>query len=196
MIPDIKEKQEAIKKIWLENKEEMKTSQIYKQFLGDYFNVADWNISQPDWLFFIGWVRDWKKAIKKKEDEEEAKEMMKELTDEEVEKVQSQNRKRMIVMLSNLITNYGKLDDPIRKAFNIAEIRRMYSSIQMLEERMKMTNISRGKLKLEAVRTLLPYQRMSLPEILELKEKLNESFDRIVKLKSGEPVGADAPVNG
>ena len=118
------------------------------------------------------------------------------MTDEEAEELQDKNRKKMIFILNELITGYGETDSPMKKAFGIGEIRRMYNSIQSLEEKMKMTEISRGKLKLEAVKTLLPYQRMSLPQILELKEKLNESFDRIVKLKSGELVGPDAPANG
>ena len=199
MIPNIrkdKKIEEAIKKIWFEKKDEMSISQLYKQFLGDYFDVAKWSINEKDWLFFLTLVRDWKKVIKKKEDEEKAKKRMQGLTDEKVEEIQSQNRKKMIVILGELITDYEILEDPIRKALTISEIRRMYSSIQMLEERMKMTDISKGKLKLEAVRTLLPYQRMPLPEILKLKEKLNESFDRIIKLKSGESVGPNSPVNG
>ena len=196
MIPNIKEKEKEVKKIWLEKKDAMSTSQLYKQFLGDYFNVAKWSINDKDWLFFLIWVRDWKKAIKKKEDEEKLEKRMKGLTDEEIEVVQERNRKKMILILSGLIENYETLDDPIRKALSIGEIRRMYNAIQSLEEKMKMTEISRGKLKLEAVKTLLPYQRMSLPDILKLKEKLNESFDRIVKLKSGEPVGPDTPTDG
>jgi len=196
MIPNIDEKKEEVKKIWLEYREKMSTSQIYKQFLGNYFDVANWSNNNSDWLFFLIWVRDWKKAIKAEEDEKKINGEMEKLTDEEIEMVQEKNRKKMILILEDLINNYENLDDPIKKALTIGEVRRMYNAIQTLEEKMKMTEISRGKLKLETVKTLLPYQRMSLPEILKLKEKLNESFNRIVKLKSGEPVGPDAPVNG
>lgn len=201
MIPNIRQDkkiEEAIKKLWLEKVEsgEMSASQLYKQFLGDYFDVANYRRGDKDWLFFVTLIRDWKKAIKRIKDKKDAEKRMEGLTDEEVEEVQSQNRRRMIVMLSDLLADYETLDGSVKKGFDISEIRRMYSSIQTLEEKMKMTDISRGKLKLEAVRTLLPYQRMSLPEILALKEKLNESFERIVKLKSGESVGADTPVNG
>jgi len=196
MIPNIDEKKEEVKKIWLEYREKMSASQIYKQFLGNYFDVANWSNNNSDWLFFLIWVRDWKKAIKAEEDEKKINGEMEKLTDEEIEMVQEKNRKKMILILEDLINNYENLDDPIKKALTIGEVRRMYNAIQTLEEKMKMTEISRGKLKLETVKTLLPYQRMSLPEILKLKEKLNESFNRIVKLKSGEPVGPDAPVNG
>ena len=88
-----------------------------------------------------------------------------------------------------LIGDYENEDNPIHLSFKIGEIRRMYGAIQSLEEKMKMTSIARGKLKLDAVRTLLPYKRMNPEELLALKEKLNESFDRIIKLKKGEPVG-------
>jgi len=175
----------------------MKTSQLYQQFLGDYFDVAQLSHNnKKDWLFFLVWVGVWRREIKRKEQEEKLERDMQELTDEEIEMVQERNRKKMILILSGLIENYETLDDPIKKAFTIGEVRRMYNAIQTLEEKIKMTEISRGKLKLEAVKTLLPYQRMSLPQILELKNKLNESFDRIIKLKSGEPVGPDASVNG
>ena len=196
MIPNVKEKVEEVKKIWLEKKDAMTTSQLYKQFLGDYFDVANWSINQKDWLFFLIWIRDWKKAIKAEKKEEDISQELEKLTDEEIELVQERNRKRMILILRDLIENYKTLEDPIRKALTIGEVRRMYNAIQSLEEKMKMTEISRGKLKLEAVKTLLPYQRMSLMEILQLKQKLNESFDRIIKLKSGEPVGQDTPANG
>lgn len=195
MILKIEEKKEEIKKIWLENRETMKTNELYKQFLGDYFDVANWSINNKDWLFFLVLVRDWTKEVKKKEREEKLERDMQALTDEEIEAVQERNRKKMILILSGLIENYETLEDPIRKALTIGEVRRMYNAIQSLEEKMKMTEISRGKLKLEAVKSLLPYQRMTLPQVLELKGQLNESFDRIIKLKSGEPVGPDASTN-
>lgn len=196
MIENIKEKEAEIKKIWLEHRGKMPTNQIYRQFLGDYFDVANWSRTDKDWLFFLSWIRDWKRAIKKQEKEDQLKKDMEEMTDEGIEVVQRKNRKKMILILRDLIENYDTLEDSLKKALAIGEIRRMYKAIQSLEEKMKMTEISKGKLKLEAVKTLLPYKRMELPELLALKAKLNESFDRIIKLKSGEPVGPDAPVSG
>ena len=189
MISDIKDKRKEIKQIWLENRDTMKTSQIYKQFLGSYFDVANWDRRDKDFLFFLVWIRDWLKKEKNEKQEKAVAARLEGITEEQAEEVQEDNRRRMIVILSELIKDYETLDDPMKKSFTLAAVRRMYNSIQSLEERIKMTKISRGKLKLEAVKTLLPYQRMSLPEILELKEKLNESFDRIVKLKSGESIG-------
>lgn len=199
MIPDIQKKKEEVKKIWQESYETMRTSDLFRQLLGDYFDVANWSISNKDWLFFLVWVREWKGAIKKKKEVEEVRERLRDLSDEEVEEIQAKNRRKMIVMLSRLIEEYessGEDKNVRKKAISIAEIRRMYNSIQSLEEKMKMTQLSKGKLKLETVRTLLPYQRMTLPQTLELKSKLNESFDRIVKLKSGESVGQTPIVSG
>lgn len=196
MIPNIEEKEEEIKKIYFEHRDDMRASKLYKDYLGDYFDVESWTINNKDWLYFLIWIREWKKIETRIKREQEAIERSKEITDEEVEEVQKKNRKKMIVMLSDLISNYEESTDPARKALDVAEVRRMYASIQALEEQIKRTEISKGKLKLEAVKTLLPYQRMSLSEIQELKEKLNDSFGRIIKLKSGEPVRESAPVNG
>ncbi len=195
MISDPKIKEE-IKKIWLGKKDEMKTSQIYKTFLGGYFNVANYAKTDRDWMSFLILVKEWKKEIRDREMEEQAEEAAIGLSDEEADELQERNRKKMIFILNKLIEEYEMSDNPAKKSFSIGEIRRMYNSIQSLEEKIKMTEISRGKLKLEAVKTLLPYQRMSLPDIMRLKEQLNDSFERIIKLKSGEPVGADTPLDG
>jgi len=196
MIENIKEKEEEVKAIWLEHRDKMATSSLYKKFLTPYFDTTSWKVTNKDWLFFISWVRDWKKVEKKEKRDQEVKEQMKNLTDEGIEELQRMNRKKMIVALSNLLKEYEDTDSPMKKAFGIGEIRRMYKAIQSLEEKMKMTEISRGKLKLDAVRTLLPYKRLKPEELLALKEKINESFDRIIKLKSGESAGRSGPDSG
>ena len=189
MIENIKEKKEEVRKIWLEHRDKMSTSELYKKFLHPYFDTANWTIHHKDWFFFLIWIRGWKREMKKKEDEERIATKLRGLTDEEAEAAQKKNRKKMIVILSDLIENYEDAENPIKKAFGIGEIRRMYQSIQSLEEKMKTTEIARGKLKLDTVRTLLPYKRMGSEELLTLREKINESLDRILKLKGGEPVG-------
>ena len=148
MIPDIQKKKEEVKKIWQESYETMRTSDLFRQLLGDYFDVANWSISNKDWLFFLVWVREWKGAIKKKKEAEEVRERLRDLSDEEVEEIQAKNRRKMIVMLSRLIEEYessGEDKNVRKKAISIAEIRRMYNSIQSLEEKMKMTQLSKGK---------------------------------------------------
>lgn len=185
-----------IKELWLEKGTEMKPSEFYKQYLGDYFDVANWTVQDRDWLSYLTQLRMWKDEIKKREKEEKIAERMTGLTNEAADEMQRQNRRKMILILSDLIENYEVSDSPVHKSFGIGEIRRMYNSIQSLEEKMKMTKIAKGKLGLETAKVLLPYQRMSLPEIIKLKEKLNESFGRILKLKSGELIGPNPPING
>jgi len=196
MIENIKEKEKEVKEIWLEHRDNMSASEIYKKFLHPYFDTANWTIHQKDWFFFMIWIRGWKKVEKKERRDIAAQEKLDSLTDEGIEEIQSMNRKKMIVILSDLIADYEIVEDSIKKAFSLTEIRRMYKDIQSLEEKMKTTEIARGKLKLDAVRTLLPYKRMSPEELTALRGKLNESFDRINKLKSGELVGRPTPSSG
>lgn len=199
MIDNIEEKEKEVKTIWFENRDKMPSKEIFVNLLKDYFNGEDIGSKlrvNKDWLFFLSWIRKWRGVEKKKEQEERTKDKLENLTDEKIEKLQSMNRKKMIVILSNLIENYEKETNPVHLSFGIGEIRRMYGAIQSLEEKMKTTEIARGKLKLDAVRTLLPYKRMSTEELTALRGKLNESFDRINKLKSGEFVGRPTPNSG
>lgn len=199
MIDNIEEKEKEVKTIWFENRDKMPSKEIFVNLLKDYFNGEDIGSKlrvNKDWLFFLSWIRKWRGVEKKKEQEERTKDKLENLTDEKIEELQSMNRKKMIVILSNLIENYEKETNPVHLSFGIGEIRRMYGAIQSLEEKMKTTEIARGKLKLDAVRTLLPYKRMSTEELTALRGKLNESFDRINKLKSGEFVGRPTPNSG
>lgn len=75
---------------------------------------------------------------------------------------------------------------------SIDKLTRLYATIRSETEAAKRTKIARGKLKLEAVRTLLPYQRileLPLEEIKKLKENVNASFNRLLQLKSGREDG-------
>lgn len=193
MIENIREKREEVKEIWLKNKEGLKLGQFYKKFLGDYFNVEGNIKGTRDWLFFLNWYREWYREAKKEKGVQDAEE---EVTEEDIEEIQGRNRKRIVLILKKLLDNYDKESDALKKTMSISEIIKTYRAIQSLEEKMKMTTIARGKLKLNAVRTLLPYKRMKPEELAILKEKLNESFDRIIKLKSGSPVGRSNPDRG
>jgi len=68
----------------------------------------------------------------------------------------------------------------------IDKLTRLYKVVREETEAAERTKISRGKLKLEAVRTLFPYERMSIEELKKLKESIDASFTRILQLKSGE----------
>lgn len=199
MIENIMEKEKEIKEIWLEHRNQMIASLIYKKFLSPYFEIVPKVQDTPDWLFFLRWVSRWRNAERKEKKEEEKREMEIELenvTDEDIDEIQARNRRRVVLILGKLLDTYDKEPDVLKKAVRINEIMTTYKAIQSLEEKMKMTSIARGKLKLDAVKTILPYKRMNPDELITLREKLNESFDRILKLKSGEPVGRSGPDSG
>jgi len=183
MIDNIEQKEDEIKKIWMEFKDKLKLGELYRLHLKDYFddvNITTYKTSK-DWLFFLRLVKKWKSADRK----EEVEVGVDELTDKEMDDMQDKNRKRMILMLNQILNEYENSPAKLQN-INISEVRKLYKAIQSLEEAKNRTEIQKGKLKLETVKTLLPYQRMSLPELISLKEKINDSFTRIIKLKSGE----------
>jgi hypothetical protein len=68
----------------------------------------------------------------------------------------------------------------------IDKLTRLYKVIREETEAAERTKIAKGKLKLEAVRTLLPYQRMPLAELLKLQAEVNAAIEQIKQLKNGE----------
>ena len=184
MIPNIKEKKAEVKRIWLEHKDKIKPSEIYKEYLGNYFDVENYSISQDDWRFFIRWLKLWQKEIKDKEIEKGVDD----ITDEDILLIQDKNRKRMILMLDAVLKRYVKNPKKLQDV-SVDEVRRWYKALQSIEEAIKRTQIAKGKLGLDAAKALLlPYQRLKPEQLLELRAKLNESIDRILELKSGEAV--------
>ncbi len=177
MITDIQNKKDEVHNIWLENKDKMSASELYKTFLGEYFDVANYTFKHYDWLFFIKWVNGWKKELRKGKRAED-------LSDEELDDIQDKNRKRMIIIMESVLKKYE--NDP-KKMENIPieEVRRLYKAIQSIEESMKRTQIAKGKLGLDTAKAiLLPYARMNPKSLLALKEQLNESLNRIIEIKS------------
>lgn len=180
MIPNIEEKKAEVKKIWLENRKTKREMDIYKELLGNYFDVANFKITHSDWLFFIRWVKEWKG--------EEQKEMIErgidETSEEDILMLQDRNRKRMILMLDAILKKYEEKPKRLKNV-SVEEVRRWYKALQSIEESMKRTRIAKGKLGLDAAKALLlPYQRLKVEDLLKLKEKLNESIERIIAIKS------------
>ena len=190
MIPDIQNKKDEIHKVWIENKDKMSASELYKTFLGDYFDVANYTFKHSDWLFFIKWVNGWKKELR-------VTKRVEDLSEDELDDIQDKNRKRMIIIMESVLKKYEsnpkKMED-----IPIEEVRRLYKAIQSIEESMKRTQIAKGKLGLDTAKTLLlPYGRMNPKQLLELKEELNESLNRIIEIKSkGLTDGAGQDNNG
>ena len=194
MIADIEKKESEIKKIWLENRTSKKMGEIFVQLLGEYFpeeiKESNYKVTKG-WLFFMRLV----KKLKAEVEDVNISRDLKELSDEDIEEVQNTNRKRMILMLREVLKRYEGNPNRLAK-IDIGELRRIYQTIQKLEGDKERTSIQRGKLGLEAVRTLLPYQRLSIPQLEELKEKLNESFKRVIDVKKAEPSGRSIVSSG
>ena len=115
---------------------------------------------------------------------------------DEIDDVMLENRKKMIVVLNLMLKEFEIHPEKLRGS-NINEINRIYKSIKSADDAIERTKVMKGKLGLDAVKTfILPYQRMSLQEILRLKANLNASFERVIKLKSGEQSGQDTPDSG
>ena len=190
MLENIQEKEEEVKKIWLEHRDRLKTKKIFFQFLGDYFDVSHYSdktpikeqLKDPDWRFFVIWVREWRRKERKEKQRKEAGEM----TDEEAEELQNLNRKKAIIMLRDILSRYEK--NPIFfQNLTARDISLIYKTIQDAEEAMRRTKLARSKLGLEAAKTFfLPYQRMSPEELKLLKAKLDVSFERLLQLRAPE----------
>lgn len=194
-LEELKLKEPELREIWLANKEK-KSLDLFKCF-GDYFDVESGvryegaKGPKQDWIHFMVFHRKFLREWREEHRDEIVEKKLSEMDNEEIDELQDTNRKRMILMLKEVLDDYDRAKEGNKKVLmriNLSEIRQLYTSIQTLEEKKKMTAISKGKLGLEAVKTFLPYQCLSIEEILQLKEKINESIERIVQTKSSESV--------
>ncbi|MCD5384848.1 MAG: hypothetical protein LRZ94_00850 [Candidatus Pacebacteria bacterium] len=189
-VKDIEKKEKEVKDIWLANRAFKKAREIYDELLvPKYFNVRKKTGAGggKDWAFFMFWIRRWKKEEKGVLIKQEV-DM---LPDDKVEKMLIQNRKRTVLMLNRILKDYEKHKSRYKNV-DIKEVSRLYQIIRNTEEAVKRTEIARGKLKLETVRTLLPYNqllKMSPEKFEELRKQVNASFDRILQLREGEQDG-------
>ena len=177
-----------IKKIWLENRDTMKATEIFQTKLVDFFNDTKIEISHSfnnkEFVAFTNMIRRWKKE----EDEKIALNDMDKLTTEDADQLQERNRRVMIVLLSRALKMYEK-NPKMLKNMDVAEIRRLYQTVQAADERARMTAIQKGKLKLDVARTILPYKRLTPEELTKLRETANDAIGQIIKLK-GEGKGS------
>jgi len=176
-------REHLIRKIWLENRDTMKSVEIFQAKLADFFDdvVIDigHSFKNKDFVAFVNMIKIWKKE----EDEKIALEEINKLDSEEADQLQDHNRKVMIVLLSRTLNMYEK-NPKMLKNINVAEIRRLYQTVQAAEERKKSTELQRSKLNLDVVRTILPYARMTPEKLEALHNKSTDAIEKIRKLKS------------
>lgn len=177
-----------IKKIWLENRDTMKATEIFQTKLASFFNdikiETAHSFNNKEFVAFTNMIRKWKKE----EEEKIALDDMDKLTTEDADQLQERNRRVMIVLLSRALKMYEK-NPKMLKNMDVAEIRRLYQTVQSADERARMTAIQKGKLKLEVARTILPYKRLTPEELIKLREAANDAIGQIIKLK-GEGKGS------
>lgn len=170
---------DKIKKIWIEKTEEGKTNfEIFSSLTEFYAEAGKPVRGNSDWFKFARLVGKWKKEL-------EEKERKREISDEEAEEMQNQNRKKTIILLAGLIEKAQKNPEGI-KDWEMSKIMTFYKTIQSAEEAKRKTDIASKKIGTKEKRIFFPYLRMEDDEINKLKENLNESFIRIEKFKRGQ----------
>jgi CRISPR/Cas system CSM-associated protein Csm2 small subunit len=184
--------EEEIKKIWNEHRD-MRPKEIFTKFLGKYFDTAPTSErNSKSFLFFIRMIGRWKGD----ERNERIKRGSESYTEEDMEKIQENSRKKMILILDEALRTYEE-KSARGKDIDLAEIRKMYQTLQMIEDRTKRTELEKGKLKLDVIRTILPYHRLPADKLENIKNKVDESFSRINELKSSQgEFGGDTSDNG
>ena len=188
-VPCGSKKVEEIKKIWLEYKDKLTDDEIYGTYLAEeYYGTihGDKETYHLGYLNYLNHLRVFKKEI---ENEQLNKEF--ENADEAtlIEK-QNENRKKIIFMLGKVLAKYEHNPSFFRN-LGMKEVTYLYSMVQKSEEAIAKTEIERGKLKLHAIQTLLPYSRLSLDELKTLQDNFNNGITQLIQLKSGGKSGSD-----
>jgi len=173
------EQKQEIKKIYEAGIKEGRSNFEIFQTLIKFYPEANKPVrGNSDWFKFIKLVGPWKK-------EAEEKERDREISDDEAEEIQNQNRKKTITLLARFISDAQKNPKGI-KDWELSKIMSFYKTIQSAEEAKKKTDIARNKIKSKSKRTIFPYKRLSDEEINNLQKEINESFTRIRQDRAGE----------
>lgn len=176
MIPDILEKIEEVKKIYLEKHAEgIRDKDIFQIHLTAYFEPK---LPSSDWMFFINKTRLWRRV--EIEAEETARALREEMmTEDEAIEMQQSNRRRTILLLKRLLNRYES-NPKFYINITVKEISMLYKIIQSAEDAMEKTELAKSKLKLDVVKTFfMPYQKYLPEELKLLKEQINGAFQRI-----------------
>lgn len=167
-----------VKKIWEKYKDVESLKDIFLKRLNDYFPNP--KILSKEWTTFIRWTSTWTKnerLIKRRK-------MVEEMSDEDIEKIQNANRKMTILLLRDILDKYHKNPKSL-KNLTPKDITLIYKMIQQAEDAIAKTKIAKSKLGLEAAKTFLfQYNRLSEDELKNLKNKIEESFTRLIESKN------------
>lgn len=192
------EDKEVIKRIYMENKDAYTLHEIFDLFMSPYFVITggQGKAGQPcdsEWIQFTQLCKKARDAAERAELEKKSEEEAAFLADSDSDEILERARKKAILMLDKIITAYSENPEKF-KTIPINEITRLYSVIKSAEEQAKRTRILHNREKRETILSFLPYQRVSLSELQTLKEIFNASFERVLKLKSGESESVTATI--
>jgi hypothetical protein len=190
------EDQQKAKSIWLVWREKLPTKEIFLRYMGEFFKITNGQVGgrgddRMEFLKYLSTVAGWKREMVT----EQLGKEMETISDEEIIEVQNKNRKKLILILRNVLNQYERNPD-LLKNLGVTEISSLYRIVQSAEEAAKRTELSQKRLKLEAVRAILPYHRLPVEELKKLKDSFVNGIDQIIKLKSGEPVGRSETETG
>ena len=92
------------REVWDKYKGEFSPKYIFLNYMKDFFKVPEDGklVTNKDWANFVGWIRDWKKQ----DDSYVAKVSAASLSFEEVEEINENNAKELVVLLQNTIKKY------------------------------------------------------------------------------------------
>lgn len=181
---EVRANQKELRKIWVEFHEDLTLREIFDEEMSEFFDSAGGtDFKSVEWLTLVSFAAKWTRELKKAK----KKERREEVKGQSVEDIQDGNRDRMILLLRSILNQYE--DEPkALKNISLSDVKSLYKIVQDLEEVKKKTEIERGKLKLDAIKTVLPYGRLK-PEALEaLQTKLIGSFNRIRDFEEGKLV--------
>lgn len=176
----------AIRKIWEQYKGQYKLTYIFFNYLRDYFIIPE-DISNfrqkgnPEFVRFMTMTRDWIKEEKRYVRKATAAN----LSEEEIEKIHENNTKEFVLLLQDTLDRYRKSPDDFRQ-LSFGDITKLYQIIEKVNGDRERLEIQRNKLKLDAVKMFLPYQRLSLGDLLRKKDLILESLDRQIKIREDE----------
>lgn len=116
------------------------------------------------------------RMLKENEKSAEQENILKNLTDEKIEEMQEENRKRTIYMLNQLLIRYNERG---YKDVNLKEIITLYDRIQAAEEAAKRTELAKRKESRESFATyfnlLAQYNKLDEAEIDNLIQTLKDA---------------------
>lgn len=182
--PKTEREYQDVKRIWFEYRDKLKPMYIFNNMLVPKYFPHTKQDNRAGFLYFMGQMRRWR-AEERDNILSQDVTVADSLSDEKIENMLKNNRARTILMLSRILDDYEKHPRNYKKV-PIGEVTRLYGVIKKQENDADRLSIERGKLKLDVVKTLLPYRQLSDDDLEEVKKSFNNAIEQIRQFKEGE----------